>query len=273
MDENLTKQAKKKSLQGKRDTLFLVLGGIFITNAILAELIGVKIFSLEALLGMEPARISLFKGFVLDFNLTAGALIWPVVFISTDIINEYFGKKGVRKVTLLAATLIAYAFLVIFIVTSLTPAQFWLDINNTDPNGNPFNIDFAFQTVYLQGLGIIVGSLTAFLIGQFLDVYIFMKLRRLTGSKMIWLRATGSTLISQLLDSFVVLIIAFYLFGNWSFSQVIAVGMINYIYKFVVAIVLTPLLYVGHYIIDGYLGKENAVEMTEEAASSSKSFF
>ena len=174
---------------------------------------------------------------------------------------------------MLASALIAYSFVVIYIVTALTPAQFWLDINKTDPNGNPFNIDFAFQTVYLQGLGIIIGSLIAFLIGQFLDVYIFMKLRRLTGSKMIWLRATGSTLISQLLDSFVVLIIAFYIFGGWSFSQVIAVGIINYLYKFVVAIVLTPMLYVAHYVIDGYLGKEESEKMTEEAANTSRSFF
>ena len=92
---------------------------------------------------------------------------------------------------------------------------------------------------------------------------------------MIWLRATGSTLVSQLVDSFVVLFIAFYLFANppWSFKQVVAVGIINYIYKFVVAIVLTPLLYLAHGIIDKYLGKEKALELSEEAAQKSKGFF
>lgn len=83
---------------------------------------------------------------------------------------------------------------------------------------------------------------------------------------MIWLRATGSTLVSQFIDSFVVLGIAFYVFGNWDLSQIIAVGIINYIYKFTVAILLTPLLYVGHGIIDKYLGKELAEEMIEEAS-------
>ena len=257
----------------KRNTLFLILGGIFITNAILAELIGVKIFSLEAILGLAPAQISLFNGFTLDFNLTAGALIWPVVFISTDIINEYFGKQGVRKVTLLASVLIAYAFVVIFVVTRLAPAQFWLDVNSVDPEGNAFDINFAFNTVFTQGMGIIIGSLTAFLLSQFLDVYIFQKLRKLTGSKMLWLRATGSTLISQLLDSFVVLFIAFYIFGKWSIAQVLAVGIINYMYKFTVAIVLTPLLYAAHYLIDGYLGKEVAGQMTSDASDTSNGFF
>ena len=273
MNENLILDSKKAIAKNKRDTLFLILGGIFITNAILAELIGVKIFSLEAVMGFSPARISFFNDFVLDFNLTAGALIWPVVFITTDIINEYFGKKGVRKVTLLASGLIAYSFLIIFVITKLSPAQFWLDINKSDPNGNFFDINFAFQTVYLQGLGIIIGSLTAFLLGQFLDVYIFQRLRRLTGSKMIWLRATGSTLVSQLLDSFVVLLIAFYVFGNWELSQVMAVGIINYVYKFVVAIVLTPVLYLGHYAIDGYLGKDDADKMATEASISSTKLF
>lgn len=263
------------SVANKKSRLFLILGGIFITNAVVAELIGVKIFSLEGTLGLNPANIKLFGDSALDFNLTAGVIIWPVVFITTDIINEYFGKKGVKQITFLTIGLIIYVFLVISIVTSLSPATFWLDINQVDNNGNPFNIDFAYNKIFLQGLGIIAGSLIAFMLGQFLDVYIFQKLRKVTGPKMIWLRATGSTLISQLLDSFVVLFIAFYIFGNppWPFEQIIAVGIINYIYKFTVAIVLTPLLYLGHNVIDNYLGKENADKMMEEAASESEGLF
>ena len=135
-----------------------------------------------------------------------------------------------------------------------------------DNQGNPFNIDYAFNTIFRQGLGIIIGSLVAFLIGQLLDVYIFQKLRRITGAKMIWLRATGSTLVSQFIDSFVVLGIAFYVFGNWSLQQIIAVGIINYVYKFSVAVVLTPVLYAGHGLIDRYLGKEIAERLTAEAS-------
>ncbi|MEN8250111.1 MAG: queuosine precursor transporter [Bacteroidota bacterium] len=263
------------NISNKKSRLFLVLGGIFITNAVVAELIGVKIFSLEQSIGFEPANIHLLGDFILDFNLTAGAILWPVVFITTDIINEYFGKQGVRQITFLTIGLIIYVFLIIALVTSLSPASFWLEINSTDEAGNAFNIDYAYNRIFIQGLGIIVGSLTAFLLGQFIDVFVFQKLRRFTGPKMIWLRATGSTLVSQLLDSFVVLFIAFYVFGNpsWSLKQIIAVGIINYIYKFVVAIVLTPLLYVGHGIIDKYLGKEAADKMTEEAAEKSKSLF
>ncbi|MBB6459276.1 queuosine precursor transporter [Flammeovirga kamogawensis] len=250
----------------KRQTLYVALCAIFLTNAIVAELIGPKIFSLETFLSLQPAQISIFEGFTLDFNLTAGVVIWPVVFITTDIINEYFGKSGVKKISFITAGLITYVFMVVLFVTDLPPAQFWLDINAVDSNGNPFNIEEAFDKIFTQGLGIIIGSLIAFLIGQFLDAHTFQWLRRLTGSKNIWLRATGSTLISQLVDSFVVLGVAFYVFGNWSFDQVIAVAIINYIYKFFIALVMTPLLYLAHFGIDKYLGKEFADKTAETAA-------
>lgn len=259
--------ASASTLQRKKTNLFIVLSGIFLTNALLAELIGVKIFSVEQTLGMQPVQIHLLKDFVLDFNLTAGVILWPVVFITTDIINEYFGKKGVRKISFLTVGFIIYAFIMIYIVTGLEPATFWLEVNSTDNEGNPFNIDYAYSTIFKQGLGIIAGSLIAFLIGQLLDVLVFQKLRAITGSGKIWLRATGSTLVSQLVDSFVVLTVAFYIFGNWSWAQVISVGIMNYIYKFVIAIVLTPLLYVAHYIIDNYLGKSEAEQVAEEAAA------
>ena len=260
------------TLEHKKQNLYIILCGIFITNAVLAELIGVKIFSLEQTLGFEPVNLNIL-GHTLDFNLTAGVLIWPVVFITTDIINEYFGKPGVKKISFLTAGLILYTFVVITLVTQVSPAQFWLDIHPTDQSGNAFDINYAFNTVYTQGLGIIIGSLTAFLIAQLLDVFVFHKLKKLTGNRMLWLRATGSTLFSQLIDSFVVLIIAFYIFGNWSIAQVFSVAIINYIYKFVIAIILTPLIYLGHYIIDNYLGKAKAQVMMEEASSSSRSIF
>ncbi|MDX5347305.1 MAG: queuosine precursor transporter [Hymenobacteraceae bacterium] len=250
----------------KRQQLFLVLSGIFISNALLAELIGVKIFSGEGVFGLPGAQLDLFSDFKLDFNLTAGVVIWPVVFVTTDIINEYFGKAGVKRVTYLTVLLILYAFLVITVVTALPPAQFWLDVNNRDASGNTFDINFAFNSIYRQGLGIIVGSVVAFLVSQFLDAYVFHWLRQFTGSRKIWLRATGSTLISQLIDSVVVLFLAFYVFGNWSINQVLSVAIINYLYKFFVAIALTPLLYVAHYLIDQYLGKPAAEDLVEQAA-------
>lgn len=253
----------------KKNRLFIILCGIFLTNALMAEMIGVKIFSAESTVGLQPANLNIL-GFPMAFNLTAGVVIWPVVFITSDLINEYFGKPGVKRISYLTAALIAYAFLVVFITMALPPAEWWMDVNSRDAQGNYFNMDFAFNKIFGQGNRIILGSLTAFLIGQLVDVFVFQKLRKVTGSKMLWLRATGSTLISQLVDSFVVLFIAFY--GIFSNSQIVAIGITNYIYKFVVAILLTPVIYLGHYLIDNYLGKEEAHKLSEEASEQSKSF-
>ena len=238
----------------KLNKIFIVLSGIFITNAIIAEILGTKIFDI----------------FVLkEFSLSVGVIIWPVVFITTDIINEYFGKKGVKRISYFTIILILYVFLVIFLSTKLSPNTYWMDINKIDDLGNPFNINFAYNIIFLQSTGIIVGSIIEFLIAQLLDVFIFLKIKKITNGKFIWVRATGSTLISQFIDSFVVLIIAFYFLApegkTWSINQVLNVGIDNYTFKFIVAILITPLIYLSHYIIDSYLGKKLSKKVKETA--------
>ncbi|MFX3625944.1 MAG: queuosine precursor transporter [bacterium] len=246
----------------KRTLLFLILGSFFLCNAILAEFIGVKIFSLENTIGIEPFGLNIL-GFELNMDLTAGVLPWPIVFVMTDIINEYYGKKGVRTFTYIASALIAYAFVIIYGVMELVPAGWW--VNKDLGNGETLNMQLAFSKIFGQGLYIIVGSLTAFLIGQFADVLTFHFLKKRTGDRLLWLRATGSTLVSQVIDSFVVLYIAFYIGSDWTLKQVFAVGINNYIYKFIVAIALTPLLYLVHNWVDNYLGKELSEKMRKEA--------
>lgn len=248
----------------KKNRLFLILGLFFITHVLLAEFIGVKLFSLEKSLGWNDGVNWKILGFEeLSFNLTAGVLIWPVVFLMTDIINEYYGKKGVRILSFWAAALILYAFFIIYIAIHLQPADFWTQSNT---NKGISDMNLAFRLVFGQGNWIIIGSLVAFLVGQFVDVFTFQWLRKWTGSKKVWLRATGSTLVSQGIDSFVVLFIAFYIGADWPLKFVLAIGLMNYIYKFLVAIVVTPLIYLVHHLIDAYLGKELAEQMKEEAS-------
>ncbi len=241
--------------------MFLLLGGFFITNALIAEFIGVKIFSLEKSLGVDPLQWQLL-GVDLRFDLTAGVVLWPIVFIMTDVINEYFGKRGVRFLSFMAAGLISFAFIMVYFAIQLSPAEWWLD--SGDQQGVA-NMQLAFQKIFGQGLWIIIGSLVAFLIGQLLDVIVFQKLKKITGESKVWLRATGSTLVSQFIDSFVVLFIAFYIGADWSLSTVLAIGVNNYIYKFAIAIALTPLIYLAHYWIDNFLGKEKAEKLKAQA--------
>ena len=242
--------------------LFIILGGFFIANALIAEVIGVKIFSLEQSLNFKPVNFSLFGQDGLSFSLTAGVLLWPVVFVMTDIINEYYGVKGVRFLSYLAVVLISFAFLVFLGAIKLPPPDWWISSNN---DKGVVNMQNSYTAVLGQSNWIIIGSLVAFLVGQLVDVFAFHRIKKATGEGKIWLRATGSTLISQLIDSFIVLFIAFYVGSNWSWQQVLAIGTMNYIYKFVVAIILTPVIYLIHARIEKYLGHNTAAAMKKQA--------
>lgn len=252
----------KNAVAHKPTRLFIILAGFFVTNALVAEFIGVKIFSLEETLGWDPFEWNLF-GQSGSLTLTAGVLLWPIVFIMTDIINEYYGRRGVKLLSYLTAGLISYGFIMVFGAIDLTPAGWWPG-SYVDQGVDDMQV--AYSAVFGQGMWIIVGSLLAFLVGQIIDAFTFFKIKSITGDKAIWLRATLSTAFSQFIDSFVVLYVAFVLGPpKWEISLFLAVGLVNYIYKFVVAILLIPLLYVGHWLIDGYLGKELAEEMKEAA--------
>lgn len=255
-------------LTQKVNKLFLILGGFFVANALVAEFIGIKIFSLEKTLGFDPLDITLFGVEGLGFSLTAGVLLWPVVFVMTDIINEYYGQKGVRFLSFLTVGLISYAFVMVFFAIWIAPDAWWTNLSGTldsNPENHLVNMNLAFRKVFGQGLWIIAGSLVAFLVGQMVDVLVFHRIKQATGDGKVWLRATGSTLISQFIDSFVVLIIAFYIGGDWDLVRVLAIGSMNYIYKFAMAILLTPVIYGAHYVIDEYLGKKEAEKIKKEA--------
>ncbi len=250
-------------LKDKPTKLFLVITAFFIANALIAECIGGKIFSLEKLFGLTPSNFHLLGEKGLSISLTCGVLLWPLEFIITDIVNEYYGPKAVRRISYIAVALIAYAFLMFYMAMSVPAADFWY---STGGKGVP-NMSLAFNSVFGQGMWIIVGSIVAFLIAQIVDVTVFHKIKKTTGEKKVWLRATGSTLVSQLVDSFIVLFIAFYIGKDWSFQKVLAIAMVNYAYKFSVAILLTPLIYLLQYKMDAYLGKETAKQMKQAAMS------
>lgn len=244
--------------------LFLVLAGFFVANALLAELIGVKIFALEDTLGVAPFEWNLF-GQTGSLNFTAGTLLWPVVFVMTDVINEYFGKRGVRLISWLTVALIVYGFVFAYAAISLAPASWWVGVAREQ--GVP-DYQAAFAAVFGQGLWTIAGSVIAFLLGQLIDVSIFHRIRRATGERHVWLRATGSTAVSQLVDSFVVLYIAFVLGPQqWSLSLFFAVGTLNYLYKMCAAVALIPLIYALRAGIARYLGREAARHLKAIAAA------
>jgi uncharacterized integral membrane protein (TIGR00697 family) len=259
--EGQLEEGQERVTESKSNRLFFILGGFFLANAFIAEFIGVKIFSLEGTLGTSPWGLDPMGGEG-SLNFTAGVLLWPIVFIMTDVINEYFGVSGVRFLSYLAASLIAYAFIMVFASIGLSPADWWVE--DYTEKGIP-NMQAAFAGVFGQGLWIIVGSLVAFLVGQIVDATVFRKVKELTGKNRIWLRATVSTMVSQLIDSYLVLYIAFVIGGNWTMEKLFSIGTTNYIYKVMIAICFIPLLYLIHKLIDKYLGTAVAEELKELA--------
>lgn len=223
----------------RRDLVFIILTGIFVTNAVLAEILGTKLFAL------------------FNLKMTVGVLLWPVVFVTTDVVNEYFGKAGVRFLTYLTVGLITFTFIALFIAIQIPAADI-----------SPIN-DETFAMVFGQSLWIIVGSIVAFVFSQLIDVSIFWFLRGKTGAKQLWLRSTGSTVISQFIDTFVVLGIAFYLPGKWKLSDYVAISLTNYTYKFTIALLMTPIIYVVHAAIDKFLGKQGSDNLIQDAAKHS----
>jgi uncharacterized integral membrane protein (TIGR00697 family) len=243
--------------------LFLALAGFLITDALLAEFVGVKIFSLERTLGVDDVQWSLF-GVSGTLSFTAGVVYWPLVFVLTDLINEYFGRRGVRLVSWLAVLFIAWAFFAAWVAIRLAPAGFWVDANAG--LGVP-DIQRAYALIFGQGMWTIAGSITAFLVGQLIDVAVFHRIRRATGERWLWLRATGSTAVSQLFDSYIVLYIAFVLGPQkWPIAQFLAVGTVNYLYKMLAAAAMIPVLYLVHGGVRRYLGNAEVERLRREAA-------
>jgi len=247
-------------LRNKPTKLFLGMTAFFCCNALIAEAIGTKIFSLEKLFGLPQANFTMFGQSGLGFNLTCGVLLWPLEFVMTDIVNEYYGPRAVRRISFTAVILIAYAFLMYFMAIGVPAADFWLPINVK--NGIP-NMQAAFSGIFGQGMRIIVGSIVAFLVSQIVDVTVFHRIKRATGEKHVWLRSTGSTLVSQIVDSYIVLFIAFS--GVFTWQQILAFGIMNYIYKATMAILLTPVIYFVEARIEKYVGHNVAMQMKRAA--------
>lgn len=221
----------------KREWLFVALAGLFITNAVTAELISNKLIDI-------PFSFSLFGKEIGPFATIIGVLPWPVVFLVTDLINEFYGYQAVKRLSWITSALIAYCFIVV-IISMQIPANTTISPNTAT--------DAEYNKVFGQSRWVIIGSITAFLVSQIMDATLFAWIKKRTGQKMIWLRSTGSTMVSQLFDSYIVLYIGFILPGTLPLSAFWEIAPTNYFLKLIIAIALTPLIYLGHYLVRRYM--------------------
>ena len=229
------------SAASKREWLFIVLAGLFITNAVTAELISNKLIEI-------PLSFNLFGNEFGPFVTIIGILPWPIVFLLTDLMNEFYGQKAVRRLSWITAGLIGYCFFILLLALQI-PAK--------EIPGSGLATNQEFNNVFGQAPWIIVGSICAFLVSQLLDATLFHFIKNRTGNRFIWLRSTGSTVVSQLIDSYIVLYIGFVLPGKMTFSDYMSIAPTNYVLKLIIAIALTPLIYAGHWAVRRYLREAN----------------
>jgi len=216
----------------KRHKLFLVLAGIFTTCLVVGDIIGGKLIETNL--------------FGFQFTTTVGMVPFPVTFLLTDVLNEFYGKRAARFITLVGFFMAVLSFTFIYIsatvpFAAMTRAADWGGVTEA-----------SFNNVFLGSMRMIIASLCAYLISQFVDIGVFHLLRRVTSGKMLWLRATGSTAVSQLIDTVVINFVAWS--GMMSVGKIINIVYSAYGLKLFIAIGLTPLIYLAHALVERGLG-------------------
>jgi uncharacterized integral membrane protein (TIGR00697 family) len=200
----------------RKQVLYLWLGGMFVAALIVGDFVGGRFFRVGSV------------------DLSAGMLAFPLTFILTDVVNEFYGTVGARRITYLGLGTAIFAFLVINIALALPPSA----------KGWPEDV---FRTVFSSSRRLYIGSLLAFLLGQLADIAIFGAFKRLTHHRLIWLRATGSTVVSQLLDTIVVNVVL--LAGRDDAQSITRIIVNSYLTKIAAAVLLTPLIYAAHALV------------------------
>ena len=211
------RSAHSAGREERRQSLYLWLTGLFVAALLTADLTGAKFFRLG------------------NTDLSVGMLTFPLTFVLTDLLNEFYGPAGARRVTFvgLGAAIFAFAFINLGIALPTSPES-------------PLS-GVAFKTVFGWSARLYLASLSAYLIGQLLDIYLFAWLRGLTKHRMLWLRSTGSTLGSQLIDTLIVNFLL--LVGAKPIGFILVVVRDSYLIKILIALALTPVIYGLHAVV------------------------
>jgi len=211
-----------------RLNLFVTLVAIFMTCLVVGDLMGGKVTSIEA--------------FGREWPFSVGQLAFPVTFILTDILNEFYGRQVVRKVTFLAFAMVGLTFVLVYAAGAM---PWWSETLKPDWTGVTPN---QFEVVFTQATRIQLSSMVAFLLANLVDISVFFVLKRATGNRMLWLRATGSTAVSQLIDTAVISALVWG--GKVTFDQYVTIVITSYLVKLTAAIVVTPVIYALHGLIE-----------------------
>ncbi len=201
------------------DYMYLVLSGFFLSSLVLANAMVFKFFDVTL-------------PFVGIATMSIGVLPYPLTFLCTDLISELYGKKRADAIVLTGFAVSVYMMLLLQL-GRVIPVSHLQDES----------IQSSYIAVFGQSSRAIFGSMVAYLLAQFIDVRLYHFWRHLTKGKHLWLRNNASTMFSQLLDTTVVVMILF--FGIWTSGEIMTVILSSYLYKLLIAVLDTPLMYLG----------------------------
>lgn len=187
----------------------MYLNALFVGLLILSNILGVKLFSVG------------------DFVLPAAVIVYVVTYLVTDVIGEVYGKEVAKKTVKAGFVTQVVAMIFISIAISLPAAPF-------------FEQQAQFEAILGGSFPIMIASLLSYLVSQHTDVYIFHKLKAKHGNSKLWLRNNLSTMTSQLLDTTVFITVAFF---GLPWSTILAMIGTQYAFKFLVAVIDTPIAY------------------------------
>lgn len=222
-----------------QEKIYSILLVFFITMIVLTNIIGVKLFEIFPNLLKNP------------ITLTTGIITYPITFLITDIVCEVFGKKKASLMVIFGffASLLSLVFINISVI--LPGSEVW--INNSLGYKSVYEMQTAYESVFTLPGFLISASMLAYLVSQLIDVRIFHFLKNLTNGKKLWLRNNISTICSQLVDTIIVNTIFLYLGLNLEWSTVIEIIIASYIFKVLIAMLDTPLVYIGVKYIRRYV--------------------
>ncbi len=217
-----------------RVRLFVVLSAMFVTCLLVGDIIGGKLY--QAKLGG------------LALTISVGMIPFPVVFLLTDLLNEFYGKKATRFVTLVGFAMAWLTILILQVAVQVPWAPFTraADWGGVRPE--------SFHNIFASSTRILVSSTFAYLVAQLVDIGMFNALKKRTGNRLLWLRATGSTVVSQGIDTVVIQFLAWW--GVLPVSDIVSIIVTSYLVKVVIAVACTPLIYAGHAVVERSLGIE-----------------
>jgi len=203
---------------------YLVLSGLFVAFLIVCNLIANKFVTVD--LG--------FLGFSNPFILSAGVLPYPLTFLITDVLSEFYGKKRTNNV-IITGFVASILILGVLLLGSL--------FNSID--GSPVD-DATYNMVFKNSWRVMGASMIAYLTAQFVDVKLFHFWKGLTNGKHLWLRNNGSTILSQFVDTALVVSVLF--IGVKSFDEIRSIIFDGWLFKAMIALLDTPIFYILVYM-------------------------